>query len=94
MGLFQNKKTVVFKDKKYDVKIPCLGATFLWEEMQGKSIADMNTTKDQVAFAYCLLKANNESFNFSFEEYYTELDKDISSFDEILKLALKKKEVR
>ena len=52
MGLFQDKSTIKFKDEDYIVKLPSLGATFLWEEMQEKNISKMETTKDQVAFTY------------------------------------------
>ena len=32
MGLFSNSKKIKFDGKKYTIKLPCLGATFLWED--------------------------------------------------------------
>lgn len=92
MGLFSNNKKIKFDGKKYIVKLPCLGATFLWEEEFDKFISDMSTTKEQIFFAYALLKAGNSNFNYEFDDFIKYIEKDSKPVNEISEYLLKKNE--
>lgn len=66
--------TVKIKGKKYKMK-PTFRAMFMFEEMSGKAIHEIDNTKDSVMFMYCILKANNKDvFNYEYEEFVDLLD--------------------
>ena len=82
---------VKIKGKKYNLKNHAFRAMFLFEEMTGKSIVDVELLKDQVAYLYCLFKASNDSFEFTLDEFIDILEDDTKIFTDFLQHISKKK---
>lgn len=64
---------------KVDFKVGfSLRAIKLFEEMAGKSIQQQTGTWDNTIFFYCTLKALNENFEMTFDEFIDYLDNNTS----------------
>ena len=65
---------VIKLDKEYKIK-PSWGGMMLFEDMTKKTIYSMeDSVSDVLKLFYCLLKANNEDFKYTFEEFVKLLD--------------------
>lgn len=58
----------------------------LFEEMTGKQVGDIETTKDNITLIYCTFKGCNKNFSFSFDEFIDLLDENPGIFSEFAKL--------
>ena len=79
---------IKIRGKKYLLKAHSYRAIFLYEEMTGKPIGEMSSFKDQVTFLYCLLKAANDDFNYSFPDFIDMLEEDDSIFQDFANLQM------
>ena len=86
-----NTIKVKIKGKKYLLKDHAFRAMFLFEEMTGKSIVDIKLLKDQVTYMYCLFKASNEEFDYTFDEFLDILEDDVQLFTDFVSHISKKK---
>jgi len=59
----------------YVLKASSYRAMFLYEEITGKSIADIKSLQDQIIYIYCLLKTSNDNFLYDLEGFIDVLDK-------------------
>jgi len=82
-------------------------AFLLYEELTGKPISQItNSLSDTLTIFYCILKAKNKDFNYSFDEFIELLDDEIDAltqFNELMEkesnklkgvVSSKKKKVR
>lgn len=57
-------------------------AFLLFEELRKKPISELGTTLvDTLTIFYCILKAKNKDFNYSFEEFIELLDEEIDALN-------------
>ena len=59
----------------------------LYEEItDGKSVQDIKGIKDMIKLFYCSLKAYNDSFNYSFEQFVDLIEEEPSVFNDLTSL--------
>jgi len=67
-------KKIKIVGKNYNIKPFTYRALFLFEEIAKKPVSDIATFKDQVTYFYCVLKASDKSFEYTFDEFIDLLD--------------------
>ena len=84
-------KKIKINKKNYILKAQSYRAMFLFEDITGKSAAEVKTVQDQITYIYCILNASNKDFEYNLEEFIDILDEDNSVVEEFAKLVTSKK---
>jgi len=82
---------IKFDSKTYYLKPTSYRAIFLYEEMTGDLIGNISTFKQQVQYLYCLFKASNDDFDYTFEEFVDILEANPEIFQTFISLNESKK---
>lgn len=64
-------------------------ALWVYEELTGKQSSDListNTFTSQVIFQYCILKANNENFKYTLDEYLSIIDEERKNDNDVFSI--------
>lgn len=86
-----NKKEIKIGKEGFTIKSHSYRAMFEYEEMTGKGVSEISTFKDNITYMFCLLKACNENFNYSFDEFVDKLEDDNTILTNIQESMSKKK---
>jgi len=68
------KNTVTIGKEKFEVKPHSYRAMFMYEEMTEKSVAKIETLKDNITYLFCVLSASNKDFNYDFDGFVDALE--------------------
>jgi hypothetical protein len=82
---------VTIRGFKYTLKSQSYRAMFLFEDITGKPIEEVNTLRDRITYIYCILKVSNKDFDFSLEDFFDILDADDSILISFTEMASVKK---
>lgn len=76
-----NEITVKFGGKEFILK-KTMSAMLVYEQLTGKKISELtDSITDLMTLFYCILKAKNKEFTYSFEEFIDLVDESLDQFE-------------